>query len=199
MAVHSDPSSCNTINSGETLQLVIGLVIAGVSVTYAAWNLATSNSLFGGPAVPVDEEMGRSLHEAGPPVATPVGGSTAASSAQPAGTASGTAGGEGAAAGLGEQSEKKIKEVDELDQDRDLSQNASKFSKFHFVMAAAAMYMAMILTSWSDFKVGTEEPYQTYDLGPESMWIKIVSQWLTQLLYIWTIVAPHVLKNRSFA
>lgn len=37
-----------------------------------------------------------------------------------------------------------------------------------------------------------------YDDGAFSMWVKIASQWLTALLYIWTFVAPVLLPNRDF-
>ena len=49
-ALQSDPNeNCNALinkESDNNIYLIIGLIWAGVSVTYAAWNLATNNALF---------------------------------------------------------------------------------------------------------------------------------------------------------
>jgi len=62
-------------------------------------------------------------------------------------------------------------------------------------MAASAMYMAMILTNWSNFQVGAES-VSTSDFGLESMWIKVVSQWITTIVYIWWLLAPIICAGR---
>jgi len=62
---------------------------------------------------------------------------------------------------------------------------------FHLIMVTASMYMAMLLTDWSSAKGPA-------NAGEASMWMKIVAQWLTVLLFCWTLVAPAVLRNRVF-
>lgn len=57
--------------------------------------------------------------------------------------------------------------------------------KFHVVMAVASMYVAMLITNWGSQTASSD---QAYDLGEESMWIKIVSQWVTFLLYAWYVL-----------
>lgn len=71
---------------------------------------------------------------------------------------------------------------------------------FHFVMMSTAMYMAMLCTNWGSALQGPEQNVTTeaYDLGWASTWVKIVSQWATILLYIWTLVAPRLFPDRDF-
>lgn len=76
---------------------------------------------------------------------------------------------------------------------------------FHAVMMCGAMYMSMILTAWGDEDSsasasdrGGEIHVDSGDKGRNSMWAKILSQWLTILLYIWTLVAPTLFPDRDF-
>mmetsp|Transcript_10128 Transcript_10128/g.18617 ORF Transcript_10128/g.18617 Transcript_10128/m.18617 type:complete len:464 (+) Transcript_10128:223-1614(+) len=67
---------------------------------------------------------------------------------------------------------------------------------FHFTMVLASMYLAMIATNW-----GAESGAHGNDngqIGLASAWVKILSQWMVVLLYIWTLVAPRVLAGREF-
>jgi hypothetical protein len=36
------------------------------------------------------------------------------------------------------------------------------------------------------------------DSGWASVWVKIVSAWITSLLYAWTVAAPFVMEDRDF-
>lgn len=83
---------------------------------------------------------------------------------------------------------------------------AKRNFKFHCIMAACAMYMAMLLTNWGSNNIATEIEAnddglsgQAYDLSKESMWIKFVSQWVTMLLFSWSVVAPVVCTGRDFS
>lgn len=68
---------------------------------------------------------------------------------------------------------------------------------FHLIMMTASMYMAMLLTNWGTKEWDSSE--ETYNnSGESSMWVKIVSEWLTIALYIWTLIAPRVLSGREF-
>jgi hypothetical protein len=60
---------------------------------------------------------------------------------------------------------------------------------FPFVMATGSVYMAMLLTNW-----GTHS-------GPKNhaqMWVSIISQWVSLLVYAWTLIAPRCLPGRTF-
>lgn len=66
---------------------------------------------------------------------------------------------------------------------------------FHLFMALGAVYMAMLITKWKHFdpmQMGSDPENMT------SLYVKIVSQWLTFAVYWWTLVAPKVCANRSF-
>ena len=60
---------------------------------------------------------------------------------------------------------------------------------FHLLMALAGAYMAMAITNWGSTD-GTPDAYSGTTVGTESMWLKIVAQWLTMILYIWSLWAP---------
>lgn len=66
---------------------------------------------------------------------------------------------------------------------------------FHLIFALASMYMAMLFTNWqvssntTKFELGT---------GWTSTWITMGSKWFCELLYLWTVVAPAVLRDRDF-
>ncbi|CAK9210807.1 unnamed protein product [Sphagnum troendelagicum] len=67
---------------------------------------------------------------------------------------------------------------------------------FHFVFAMGAMYFAMLFVGWS--------PHQTMDkwsmdVGWTSVWVKVVNEWIAAAVYVWTMIAPLVLKNRNFS
>ena len=36
------------------------------------------------------------------------------------------------------------------------------------------------------------------NVGWTSVWVKVVTQWVTVALYVWTLVAPLVLPDREF-
>jgi len=61
----------------------------------------------------------------------------------------------------------------------------------------------MIITGWSDPTLYAKpEPGSPGIVGHQSSlatWILIVTQWLTFLLYLWSLIAPSVLKNRDFS
>ena len=60
----------------------------------------------------------------------------------------------------------------------------------------------MLLTNWGAQEGGDAEDEDEGDFvssrGKASMWVKIVSAWLTALLYVWTLVAPRVMSSREF-
>jgi len=74
-------------------------------------------------------------------------------------------------------------------------QDCYNFSYFHFVFACGCMYVAMLMNSWN--LVDAEKSLYV-DIGPISMWVKMVSQWITILLYIWSLIGPCLLPNRDW-
>lgn len=68
---------------------------------------------------------------------------------------------------------------------------------FHAIFALAAMYMAMLLTNWEL----SGNPGDMWEIGRgwTSMWVRLASKWLCEALYLWTVVAPAVLRNRDFS
>lgn len=70
--------------------------------------------------------------------------------------------------------------------------------RFHLVMASASMYVAMLLTNWG-FLGPRESSDDGYDLGHETVWIKIITQWTALILFLWTLVAPQILSDRDFS
>jgi len=178
-ALSSDPSeTCNPFDSTDTTQLIIGLLIAAASTTYAAYNLATSNSLFGDP----EEEPAADVENA--KAVTPQEAPKVEAMKD-------------------DKDKKDDKAVEKADAEEDEpaplgAVQAMRNAKFHFIMAAGSMYMAMILTNWSS-RQEAENNQKSYDVGAETMWIKIVSQWLTCLLYIWSLAGPLLLKDRDFS
>jgi len=75
------------------------------------------------------------------------------------------------------------------------------YSYFHFTFFLAALYLTMLLTNWL-LPISSEDADKnstiSVDQGEVSVWVKIVSSWLTCLLYMWTIVAPVIFPEREF-
>jgi len=62
---------------------------------------------------------------------------------------------------------------------------------FHFIMVITTLYLSMVLTNWGSPTSRSE--------GQGQMWIRIGAQWVTILLYLWTIIAPAILTSRDFS
>lgn len=69
------------------------------------------------------------------------------------------------------------------------------YSFFHLIFALASMYSAMLLTGWGN----THLDEDVVDVGWSSVWVRIITQWVTAVLYIWSLVAPLVLPDRDFS
>jgi len=176
-ALSSDPSSCNHLASNDTVHLVLSLLIAAVSVTYAGYSSSMQD-------ISGDEEEALKPKDSGSSDAA----ATDSSATVPA-KATDTV-----------QQEKQAKEDEAEEAAEEVSEaaagNVQQTSRFHIFMSCAACYMAMILTSW-----GAVEPDGdpiSYDVSTENVWIKVVTQWVTAMVYIWTLAAPYLLPDREF-
>lgn len=58
-------------------------------------------------------------------------------------------------------------------------------------------YYAMVLTNWATIQAGAgiENPRT----GRAAMWIQAAGQWISILMYLWSLVAPKILTNRDFS
>jgi len=91
-------------------------------------------------------------------------------------------------------------EIDEEDPEGPVPYN---YSFFHFTFLLASMYLGMVLTNWQSISFFTGQglddgTYYFIDQGMSAVWVKMVSSWVTLLLFIWTMIAPIVFPNRKF-
>lgn len=82
--------------------------------------------------------------------------------------------------------------------DDEQDQSLYNWTYFHITFMLAALYLMEVLTDWSLISDDTS-PDQHVGRGAASVWIKIVSGWISQALYIWTLVAPICLPDRDFS
>jgi len=68
---------------------------------------------------------------------------------------------------------------------------------FHVTFFLACLYVCMVLTNWA---VAGETASNTIevDQGIAAVWVKVASGWVTIGLYVWSLLAPVVCKNRQF-
>jgi len=171
-ALSSDPSSCNMLmsNSNETLHLVIGLLIAALTVTYAGWSLSNTHIMGG--------ELHEDKQEKLDTPATDKKDLEKQSDQH-----------------VQEQKDEAEEAAEEAENAS--AEDVKLATKFHIFMACSACYMAMLLTSWGATVTETGAP-SSYDISTENLWIKTVTQWVAALLYTWTLVAPYMFPDRQF-
>lgn len=64
---------------------------------------------------------------------------------------------------------------------------------FHFIMCICCMFMVMTVVNWDTSQTTAKATLQDFGTGTTVMWVKTLSQWLTIVLYVWSIVAQRVL------
>ncbi|KAG7202801.1 hypothetical protein KM043_009962 [Ampulex compressa] len=72
---------------------------------------------------------------------------------------------------------------------------AYSWSFFHLMFALATLYVMMTLTNW--YQPNSDLEY--FNSNNASMWVKIISSWMCMGLYVWSLLAPAVLRNRDFS
>lgn len=97
-------------------------------------------------------------------------------------------------------SEKPLLPFDKLEDQDDNKKDEAKpvtysYSFFHLIFSLASMYSAMLLTGWST-SVG--ESGKLVDVGWPSVWVRIVTQWGTAALFVWSLIAPILFPDREF-
>jgi len=91
-------------------------------------------------------------------------------------------------------------EIDEEDPEGPVPYN---YTFFHFTFLLATMYLGMVLTNWQSISFFTGQglddgTYYFIDQGMSAVWVKMVSSWVTLLLFMWTMIAPILFPNRKF-
>jgi len=74
-----------------------------------------------------------------------------------------------------------------------------KYWIFHSILFLGSVYMAMLLTDWGSSTTADAGSLIQPDQGKTAMWVKILSQWFTVGVYIWTLVAPRLFPDRDFS
>jgi len=69
---------------------------------------------------------------------------------------------------------------------------------FHLTFACASLYLMMVLTDWGVMSDRSDIPSFHVGRGKASTWVKVVSSWLSAILFIWSLVAPICMSNRDF-
>jgi hypothetical protein len=64
-------------------------------------------------------------------------------------------------------------------------------------MLLGAMYIGCLMSNWAVISTTTTLKLQV-DKSVVSVWLKAVSGWVVVVLYIWTVIAPSILKGRDF-
>ena len=68
-------------------------------------------------------------------------------------------------------------------------------SFFHIIFALASMYIAMLMTGWGS----TVQEKDRIDVGWSSVWVKTGAEWVTAILYCWSLLAPTLFPDRDFS
>ncbi|CBI26177.3 serine incorporator 3 [Vitis riparia] len=68
------------------------------------------------------------------------------------------------------------------------------YTFFHLIFALASMYSAMLLSGWTS----SNDSSDMIDVGWTSVWVRICTEWVTALLYVWSLLAPILFPDREF-
>ncbi|KAK6930031.1 Serine incorporator/TMS membrane protein [Dillenia turbinata] len=87
-----------------------------------------------------------------------------------------------------------LEEGKEKKEEKEARPVTCSYTLFHLIFALASMYWGMLLTG----RTSSSESTELIDVGWTSVWIKICSEWATAALYIRSLVAPLILRDREF-
>lgn len=69
--------------------------------------------------------------------------------------------------------------------------------KWHLYMCIGSMYIADMITNWGSPMI--DSPIlKAYEPNAFAFWSKLGLEWVTSLLYIWTLIAPRIFPSRDF-
>jgi len=184
-AVFSNPDQeCNPRSTSydNTGMVAVGLIITALSLTYTTWSAGVS-------APKLCQSNKSDAMEDDDPNAVDMGEPRKAKSSVDVPS-------DGAATGTGTPAPAASASVSTSTE----AETGQKFRNnwfFHLIMALGAIFMSMLLTNWGQAEGGDKETNS--QVSTESMWIKIISVWITYLLFLWTILAPCIFPDRDFS
>lgn len=88
-----------------------------------------------------------------------------------------------------------LDKADEEEEEEKKKAVTYSYAFFHIIFSLASMYSAMLLTGWST-SVG--ESGKLVDVGWPSVWVRILTGWVTAALYMWSLLAPILFPDRDF-
>ncbi|KAL0486370.1 serine incorporator [Acrasis kona] len=97
----------------------------------------------------------------------------------------------------GQEEDYLLKEQGEEDDGKEENrEECSQANSSYVVFVFMSFYLAMVLCNWEIEQTHVRE-FET-DRSVTAVWVKIVCQWLTVIVFGWTLIAPKILKNRDF-
>jgi hypothetical protein len=179
-SLSSDPSSCNYfVNQSSSLaQIIIGLILLCAITSYAGYSAATSSFFEApSPALSIPPSVSSDIEKG---------------------------------ADSKDKSQSESKSQDDIvpfprANDETYRNIARHSSYFHGVFCLCSVYLAMLLTDWGigssayNNDSGAVNDASSYSYSTVNLWLKIASQWMTWILFLWSMIAPSILKNRDFS
>eukprot|EP00475_Leptophrys_vorax_P006624 TRINITY_DN14114_c0_g1_i1.p1 TRINITY_DN14114_c0_g1~~TRINITY_DN14114_c0_g1_i1.p1 ORF type:complete len:452 (-),score=115.01 TRINITY_DN14114_c0_g1_i1:81-1436(-) len=184
----NNDSGCSSVDSSSVWVSIIGFVLSSVAIIYASWNLSNSYNAFGISHSKQEKDQVKYDAEA-PSAPSPV----RVDGAVEVGT-------QFVPSAPSEDEEKSVsgKSTGQLAAPPAAPvlfiPNPKAWMFFHFVMVLASMYMGVVIAGWSTYLYDDDSTG-----GSTGEWIIIITQWLTFLLYIWTLIAPKLFPDRDFS
>eukprot|EP00827_Trimyema_finlayi_P007202 TRINITY_DN985_c0_g1_i3.p1 TRINITY_DN985_c0_g1~~TRINITY_DN985_c0_g1_i3.p1 ORF type:complete len:383 (+),score=44.03 TRINITY_DN985_c0_g1_i3:66-1214(+) len=84
------------------------------------------------------------------------------------------------------------------DSNDDCEYKSGQWISFHLLMIIVCIHISNAFTNWSTPSISEKKAFHHYKPNIASFIIKIACSYLTFLIYIWTLIAPKILKSRQF-
>jgi len=188
-ALSSEPTSykCSSVPAATGGSIFVGVIITFISVVYSAIRVSSSDLTGKEKEKEREEEERKKLLDiVAPTTETPPNSPQTTPNTTP-------------------QSPQTPKKDPENGQDESTPDNEEErveysYTYFHFTFFLASLYLTMVLTNWALPTGENEKNHYDYniDQGMTSTWVKVVSSWLTIIMYIWTLLAPIIFPEREF-
>ncbi|KAL7554060.1 hypothetical protein ACHAWF_017449 [Thalassiosira exigua] len=172
-AVSKNPNSiCNPkLGESSTWSIVLGLLIAFISMMWTGWSYTTDKRLGGAQHAGDDSDGG---DEERPKA----GGVVINNAAISYGAADSP-------------------DPEPLNPGTTSSASFSSSWKLNAALALVCCWYATALTGWG--AIEKRGDIANPDVGEVSMWMLVTSQWIAMLLYLWTLAAPSLFPDRDFS
>jgi len=225
-SVNSNPASCNPGASGsdDPGMIALGMLVAAFSLGWTCYSAtASATTVTSGSAAASEEAANASVAD---DMSQPLNGGRGATTNKLSREIE-----HKADVGVSEDNKDSDAKEDAMERAEDIAdvdeddggavqpgdaggvQPDSRLWYFHVVMAAGALYMAMLLTNWGTGSVQDEPStspsasgssggkviVHSSSTGLAQMWVKIISQWLAIAIYVWTLIAPRCFPDRDFS